>query len=453
MSLLIDALKKYRHESASTLLQAEGDVIKRVLPGRTKKIVLISLVVVIVVSITSMASFLIFKHLEKKRIEQGMQGKMAELQKIKAKLAEKSGEAAAGSEAPAGGLRAKLEQRMQQKNGEETSAAVASDATTTSATDESAAPATTDTSAAETTPAATSPVAAGGRALRDKLAARKAATDNSQENSSASSDTNASSQTASAEDTTDTTSSQTDTTSDADTTSDTDTTSDADTSSDNTSDSDTSGDSDSSKSGIQKVNIQVVPDQIGANNPTYQKALSFMQMNQYDKALPLLVDNDDLLMKTQGLSALLLARIYLTTGQFALADEVLDHAIMLHVGSDMELLGLRAQALFMQHQYQEAVDLLSTQSPDLTASPGYYSLLADAYMHLEQPDNAASIFQQIVARFPDSPEYWLGLAVAYQKTGDATGAIVAYRRAAQLSQNDPQVTLFINQQLQALQAI
>ena len=40
-----------------------------------------------------------------------------------------------------------------------------------------------------------------------------------------------------------------------------------------------------------------------------------------------------------------------------------------------------------------------------------------------------------------------------KKTGDAGSAMVAYRRAAQLSPNDPQVTLFINQQLQALQAV
>ena len=127
--------------------------------------------------------------------------------------------------------------------------------------------------------------------------------------------------------------------------------------------------------------------------------------------------------------------------------------MMLHVGSDTEFLSLKAQSLFMQQRYQEAVELLSSQSPDLSAFPEYYALLADAYMHADQASNAAAIFQQIIARFPTSSDYWLGLAVAQQKAGEVSSALVAYRRAAQLSQDDPQVTLFINQQLQALQAV
>ena len=426
MSLLIDALKKYRQEATSSLAGAENIVANRVSQGlKAKKIVCISLITVIVIALTATVSFLAFKHIEKKRITHAVQGKIAQVQKVKALLEEKKAAGAETSEAP-GALREKLKQRMQQKNENEApaenSATTTSDTNNTTPVTPSAPPATVDASSDVAPTPAPQPPAASNETPRARMIVQRAhrAGDNAQNNSAP--DNSAPSSTAASSD-----------------------------ESDDASNSSDSSDSSSGNSDV-KVDIQVVPDQMGANNPTYQKALGFMQVNQYNKALALLVDNDDLLLKTQGLSALLLARIYLTTGQYELADQVLDHALMLHVGSDMDLLGLRAQALFMQMKYQETIDLLSSQSPDLSTSPGYYALLADTYMHLDQASNAVSVFQQIVARFPNSPDYWLGLAVAYQKTGDASSALVAYRRAAQLSPDDPQVTLFINQQIQVLQA-
>lgn len=405
MSLLIDALKKHRLTSTSSLADVGADALKKVSSGRTKKIVLVSLVTVIVVSLTATASFLIFKHLEKKRITQSLEGKIEKVEKVKALLEKKSGELDIQSEAPIASeeLRQKLKQEIEQKTQAQVSA---------SETASVAEPATAPDSAASII----APVPRPAEVPRARLAAhkeRRAVADN-QENSD-----------------------QDNTSSDQSNTS-------------NNSDDDANNDA-SKQEDIKQVNIQVVPDQLGANNSIYQKALGFMQVNQYDKALLLLENNNDLLLKTQGLSALLLARIYLATGSYELADQVLDNALTLHVGSEMDLLALRAQALFMQKKYQETVELLSSQSPDLSSFPGYYALLADAYMHLDQANNAVSVFQQIVARFPNSPDYWLGLAVAYEKTGDAASAMVAYRRAAQLSPDDPQVTLFINQQLQALQ--
>lgn len=445
MSLLIDALKKHRLTSAPSMAQAEGDALKSVAPGKAKKIVIISLITVIVITLTATASFLFFKHMEKKRIAQTVQGKMEQMQKIKALIEEKSegsgpGKALGidkGSETQQGSakLREKLMQRIQQRNENQPAEAPASSDAGDAAAVESNATATENASSVSTDNVSSAQPAANNETLRDRLAARRAnSTDKATENNQQNSEMTSSADTASMD-----ASSNNDSQDNMNTEV-------------NDNSNDNADNNDSSDNGV-KVDIKATPDQQGANNPTYQKALEFMQYNQYDKALALLVNHDDLLLKTQGLSALLLARIYLTTGEYELADHVLDRALLLHVGSEIDMLGLRAQALFMQRKYQETIDLLSSQSPDLSTSPEYYALLADAYMHLDQASNAVSVFQQIVAQFPNSPHYWLGLAVAYQKTGDAGSAIVAYRRAAQLSANDPQVTLFINQQLQALQVL
>ncbi|MES2203954.1 MAG: tetratricopeptide repeat protein [Pseudomonadota bacterium] len=430
MSLLIDALKKHRLTSAPSTAQVGGDALKSISSGRTKKIIIISLIAIIVIALTAISSFLIFKHIEKKRMTQMIGGKAEQIQKVKELLEKKSGETEKTPNSPEGSgeLREQLKQRMQQHAEDQTSAAAATDSVApadtgddNAATSDSAPAPASDATSADSTSSAP---ATRAQPLRARLAAHKAG-DVPRQSAQAQDQNDAQETSANSDDT----------------------------SSDDASSDDSDSSDDNPNSGGVKVDIKVVSDQQGANNATYQKALEYMQLNQYDKALPLLENNDSLLLKTQGLSALLLARIYLATAEYELADQVLDRALLLHAGSEVDLLELRAQALFMQKKYQETIDLLSSQSPDLSTSPEYYTLLADAYMHLEQPDNAVSVFQQIVARFPNSPSYWLGLAVAYQKMGEAASAIVAYRRAAQLSPNDPQVTLFINQQLSELQSI
>lgn len=200
------------------------------------------------------------------------------------------------------------------------------------------------------------------------------------------------------------------------------------------------------------VGITAITDETGENNPVYQHAWQLVNEKKYNQALGLLIENDPVLFKTKGLSALLAARVYLTLGKYALAEETLEHALAVHAGAELALLELKAQVYFMQQRYTEALAILSLNSPSLSDYPEYYALLANVYLSIEQPANAASVFQQIVAKFPNSAAYWLGLALAYQKLGEVDSALVAYRRAAQMSQEDPQVSLFIQQQLEILQS-
>ncbi len=494
MSLLINALKKFRHESSPSL-PLENSGIKQVAKlGKVAKLVLISSSAVTLIAVTAVASVLIFKHMEKARIAKAMQGKTGQMQKMQELMAgSQSGNVTAPSAEGQADLRAQLQQKMQGGAAGNTSPTLSQPPSRSGGQGSAA---TASTHSANATSAAGQPNTGG---LQAKLAARgggggsggmrqrggggaqsnqsSSAADRSSANSRSedtSSDTassadlsadDSSSDTESSDSSADDTSSDTessdssadDTSSDTESSSDSstdDTSSDAESSSDssaNNTSPDTESVKEASSAQSGKVNIQKVSSQIGANNPTYQQALNFTQLTQYDKAIPLLVNNDKLIVETQGLSALLLAKIYIMTTQYDLANDVLERSVQLNAGSSVEVAALRAQAMFMQQQYQQAVNLLAAQSPELSSFPGYYALLAAAYMRLDQPGNAVSIFQQIVAKFPTSADYWLGLAVAYQKSGDVNSALIAYRRAAQLNENDPQVLLFINQQLQVLQ--
>ena len=449
MSLLINALKKFRHESSPSL-PLENSGLKQVAKlGKVAKIVLISSSAVTLIAITAVASVLIFKHMEKARIAKAMQGKSGQIQKIQALMA--GGQGGNAAEPSAEGkvdLRAQLQQKMQEG------------------------------AAANTATSAVGQPNAGG--LQAKLAERRGAGFSKMKQrgggaqssvNSSTADTNSDS-VSSANPISDTASSDDASVDDAsvddaisgdaisgDAISEDENSEDANSDTASSSDpsleeasSDVESVEDTSSDQRSRVSIQKVSNQLGADNPTYQQALNFTQLTQYDKAIPLLVNNDKLIIETQGLAALLLAKIYIMTNQYDLADDVLEHSTQLNAGSSVEVVALRAQSKFMQQQYQQVVNILAPQSPDLSSFPGYYALLAAAYMRLDQPNNAVSIFQQIVAKFPTSANYWLGLALAYQKSGDVNSALIAYRRAAQLSESNPQVLLFINQQLHTLQA-
>lgn len=447
MSLLIDALKKHRQESTPASHSTGQDVIKNASSSRVKKIILVALIVMMGVSLTAIVSILIFKHVAQKRIVHGALDKIEQIRENNTASPEGLQEGLVSHKPPIPNeFQEQLQQKLKQINNHPIASAMNNiRSTNTGVNGMNKAPVDSPPNfpAPPMLSSEPSPPQIDASLNKDSgelggpvMEGHVDAMDRSSQSDHVPFESIVSNDEASAVNDNfpaprDVTKSESD---------------------DNESSKELSLSDETNLSIVNNVNIHVVPDQMGANNPTYQKALTLVHAKQYNQALPLLVDDDELLIKTEGLSALLLARIYLATAQYDLVSNVIDHALMLHVGSEVDLLSLKAQALFMQKRYQEVVDVLSIQSPDLAVLPEYYTLLANAYMQLNQPNNAVSVFQQIVAHFPNSAHYWLGLAVAYQKTGDANSALVAYRRAAQLSSNDPQVMLFINQQIESLQA-
>lgn len=441
MSLLINALKKYRQDSGLSQTQSVSDASLSAVPKKYKRVLLMGLGITILMFLIMTISFIVFKHLFVKNISASIATKTQNMQeKVTEKMAEKKQTLAEkGGAGGTGSVREQLEQKIQQKQASqktgamENTAAATTESTTSTATDTNTSnneSVSTSKLDASSTSAVAASTANSATSLQTRLADHQQKGGgrlHAQNNDDSSS-----------------TSTNTGTSTDATTSTTADTT--------NTSSGENNSDNASSET-EQPVKIKTVTNDMGENNPTYQKALGFMQNQQYNKALALLVENDALLFKTQGLSALLMTHIYLTTGEYALAEEAIEHALLLHPGSELALLELKAQTCFMQQRYSEALTILSANSPSLVENPEYYALLANVYIQLEQPANAISVFEQIVAQFPSSAEYWLGLAVAYQKAGEVDSALVAYRRASQLSQDDPQVSLFINQQLERLQVL
>lgn len=178
----------------------------------------------------------------------------------------------------------------------------------------------------------------------------------------------------------------------------------------------------------------------------YQQALNDIKAHQYPEATVLL-NNNKLIQETQGQSAIALAKVYLKMGNVNRAEEVVRNALTYNTLAQDDLDGLLGQILFEQKRYEEAIHILKQHSPSITEHPGYYGLLARAYLKVNNPKPAINLFQQLVTSESNEVAWWLGLALALQEDGQYEQSVLAYQRAAKMQNNDPQVQLFIQKEL------
>lgn len=183
----------------------------------------------------------------------------------------------------------------------------------------------------------------------------------------------------------------------------------------------------------------------------YEQAKAMIDRLDYQSAIRLL-NNKQLAMETHGDSAVLLANLYLQLNQLAEARAYLSEVIEYHTEAQVKLVSLLGETYFRQGDYQSAITLLNQGSPSLTEYPSYYTLLARAYLNAGESQAALEILQQVVSVYPSNGSYWVALGLAYQKAGDNDSAVVAYNKAAELNDDNPQALLFINQQLRFLQS-
>ena len=81
-----------------------------------------------------------------------------------------------------------------------------------------------------------------------------------------------------------------------------------------------------------------------------------------------------------------------------------------------------ANALFRNQAYSQALDQMTLLSPAAQQDETNLFLLADIYSHLDREREAATVFQNLLAKNPDNDEYYLSLAFAQLRAGDSTAA-------------------------------
>ncbi|MBD1401416.1 tetratricopeptide repeat protein [Pelovirga terrestris] len=152
---------------------------------------------------------------------------------------------------------------------------------------------------------------------------------------------------------------------------------------------------------------------------------------------------------------LLVARLELIGVLQRLADEqqalrVIEEGLTFHPAQS-ELRKLIAHYLLSLQQYQPALTRLEADPlPALAADPDYHALRAVIYQELGEYSRSAQLYARLLEQRPRESLWWLGLAIALEQQGLATGARDAYRTALDVSGLRPDLEKFVRERLQYL---
>ncbi|MCU7938214.1 MAG: tetratricopeptide repeat protein [gamma proteobacterium symbiont of Bathyaustriella thionipta] len=85
--------------------------------------------------------------------------------------------------------------------------------------------------------------------------------------------------------------------------------------------------------------------------------------------------------------------------------------------------------LLMSDNQIEAIELLENNSKKISPDADYFSLLANLYQRRQNYDNAIVYYRKALEIAPNKGEIWIGLALAYQTTGEEDNAAAAFKQA------------------------
>jgi tetratricopeptide (TPR) repeat protein len=83
------------------------------------------------------------------------------------------------------------------------------------------------------------------------------------------------------------------------------------------------------------------------------------------------------------------------------------------------------------------------RSDTAAADSSYFTRMAAAYTQLNQPDQAITVLQAGVQKFPNNPDLLLSLASALRKANRAPEAVAVLNRAIAANPNNPQALLLL----------
>ena len=127
-------------------------------------------------------------------------------------------------------------------------------------------------------------------------------------------------------------------------------------------------------------------------------------------------------------ATLLLASLYIQQQQIAQAESLLSDALARRP-RHVPYARLLANLLAADNRHEEAITHLVTALPGATQDASYHALLAGLYQHTGDPAMAAGYFTRALSLSPDHGEWWMGLGISQEQSGDRAAAYKAYNRA------------------------
>lgn len=195
----------------------------------------------------------------------------------------------------------------------------------------------------------------------------------------------------------------------------------------------------------QKPTMLIQPQSI---DQKYQRALDLRdrgKTNEAEKLLIQLLKEDSEHQKARLTLALLLQR----QDRLDESIKILDKGLF-YSSDYMPFIKLKAEIMYMQKSYENALSVLQISRPELSDDPEYYSLMAAIYQHLNKSEISIRIYNRLLILNSDNGVWWVGMGVNLEKLNRYDEAIQAYIRAGGSDQLSPELQAYVLERLNIL---
>jgi MSHA biogenesis protein MshN len=192
---------------------------------------------------------------------------------------------------------------------------------------------------------------------------------------------------------------------------------------------------------------QVTPEQMADNN--YHRALALLQQGRIAEAQALLESVLKQDPKHIGARQALLG-IMVENRQTASAIQLLQAGLAVDP-SRVEYAMALARLQVAGNDNGAALATMQKYLPQGAGRADYQGFLALLLERADHHKEAAQHYQEALRMSPDTAQWWLGLGISLQASGNPQGAFQAYSRAKQLGTLSPDLQAFIEQRMKQVQ--
>lgn len=204
--------------------------------------------------------------------------------------------------------------------------------------------------------------------------------------------------------------------------------------------------SNSLNSSMQKVVVPLTADQLAEK--AREDAITLVEQGKMQEAIDLLsqsiVSLPSYRPTRETLAILLMDQNHPTTA------ETLLNAGIAESPKYVPFVILKSRILLAKGDYDAAMSLLETVSPNIKDEPEYFALLAGLQQQKGEFGVAEQIYRQLVLMHPDNGTYWMGFAVALENGGQQNRAVEAYKQAIISGNLSSTLQIYANDRLSLL---
>lgn len=103
--------------------------------------------------------------------------------------------------------------------------------------------------------------------------------------------------------------------------------------------------------------------------------------------------------------------------------------------------------LLMADDQTGAIQLLESNIKKISPDADYYALLANLNQRRQNYDNAIVYYRKALEMSPHKGEIWIGIALAYQSTGEENNAVAAFKQALTTDDLSLELRAYVRQQM------